>query len=395
MNGGANHEAGKHGTVFIVCPGGLEHGGGIGRQMGYFLQAPAARHAAWQYRVVDSRGPWFLSASSRRKFAAAATLLRAIATLAAARLAAAPGIAHVNITGRGSTLRKLILLNAIHACGLRYVLHVHDPAYADDFSARGPRMRSAIAAAFRRAETILLLGQNERARLVKLMRLHPEKARVLHNAVPDPCPALPKPAGATCQLLFLGYLSARKGVPELLQALASAECRSANWRLALAGDGPVQEFRDLAAELGIAERVEFPGWLDAQAASAACAASDAVVLPSHAEGLAMAVLEGLAHGLAVITTPVGAHAEVIEPGVSGLLVPPGDVAALAQALHNVISDTELRARLQHGARQRYLAGFAIDPYAARLARLHGELLGQPHAAAASLPPLNASQPQRH
>ena len=53
------------------------------------------------------------------------------------------------------------------------------------------------------------------------------------------------------------------------------------------------------------------------------------MLPSHAEGLAMSVLEGLAHGLAVVATPVGAHAEVIEPEQSGLLTPPGDVAALA------------------------------------------------------------------
>ena len=55
-----------------------------------------------------------------------------------------------------------------------------------------------------------------------------------------------------------------------------------------------------------------------------------LVLPSHAEGLAMSVLEGLAHGLAVVTTPVGAHAEVIEPERSGLLTPPGDIAALAR-----------------------------------------------------------------
>ena len=64
----------------------------------------------------------------------------------------------------------------------------------------------------------------------------------------------------------------------------------------------------------------------------------------------MSVLEGLSYGLAVITTPVGAHLEVIEPEVSGLLVPPGDIPALAEALVRVIEDENLRNRLRRGAR---------------------------------------------
>ena len=73
----------------------------------------------------------------------------------------------------------------------------------------------------------------------------------------------------------------------------------------------------------------------------------------------MSVLEGLAHGLAVVATPVGAHAEVIEPERSGLLVPPGDVAALAAALARVIGDPALRERLRAGARQRFLERFDV------------------------------------
>ena len=126
--------------------------------------------------------------------------------------------------------------------------------------------------------------------------------------------------------------------------------------------------------LGLADRVGFPGWIDQPAASALCAAGDILVLPSHAEGLAMSVLEGLAHGLAVVATPVGAHAEVIEPELSGLLAPPGDVAALAAALTRVIGDPALRERLRAGARQRFLDCYDVRSYAVRLARLHVGLL---------------------
>ena len=92
----------------------------------------------------------------------------------------------------------------------------------------------------------------------------------------------------------------------------------------------------------------------------------------------MSVLEGLSHGLAVITTPVGAHSEVIEPNVSGILVPPGDVTALADALVGVIEDETLRERLAKGARDRFLEGFDVRRYAARLRQVHAGLLTRKH-----------------
>src|SRR5208283_854286 len=98
------------------------------------------------------------------------------------------------------------------------------------------------------------------------------------------------------------------------------------------------------------------------------------VLPSHAEGLAMSVLEGLSYGLAVITTPVGAHMEVIEPGVSGLFVPPRDVDALAAALGRMIDDPALRRALGEGARRRFLEKFDVRQYAERLRSIHESLM---------------------
>jgi glycosyltransferase involved in cell wall biosynthesis len=150
------------------------------------------------------------------------------------------------------------------------------------------------------------------------------------------------------------------------------------WRATLAGGGSIDKFRNLAEDLEILDRLCFPGWLDQAGVSALCTGADVLVLPSHAEGLAMSVLEGLSHGLAVVTTPVGAHSEVIEPDVSGILVPPGDVAALADALVRVIDDTSLRDRLARGARDRFLEGFDVRRYAARLGQLHAGLLRPQH-----------------
>ena len=365
--------------VLVLCPGGLEHGGGIGRQIGYFLAALPQAAETPAYRVIDTRGPWFLGGARWRIPLSALYLGAAAFRIAWAGIAGQTSLLHVNITGRGSTARKLVLTAIARAVALPYVLHIHDYDYAADVRARGRLMRRLVRGMFAAAEQIIVLGTEAERALRAALALPDAPVLVLPNAAPDPHPvprvAATVAAADAAHLVFLGYLSARKGVPELLEALASPALAALPWRATLAGGGPVDEFRARAAALGLADRVAFPGWIDQPAASALCAAADILVLPSHAEGLAMSVLEGLAHGLAVVATPVGAHAEVIEPERSGLLAPPGDVDALGAALIRVIGDPALRERLRAGARQRFLDRYDVRSYAVRLARLHVGLLG--------------------
>ena len=194
--------------------------------------------------------------------------------------------------------------------------------------------------------------------------------------MPDPNPRASKARlpGEPCKILFLGHLSERKGVSVLPRALSTPALAALNWSATVAGGGPVQHYSAMAAELGLAARVEFPGWVERLQMNALSEDADILVLPSFAEGLAMSVLEGLSYGLAVVTTPVGAHLEVIEPERSGILVPAGDQDALAAALVRIITDKALRERLQAGARSRYLEKFDVRSYAQQLSTIHGSLL---------------------
>jgi glycosyltransferase involved in cell wall biosynthesis len=310
-------------------------------------------------------------------FASGFFLARCLLVLIVARLHGGATLVHVNITGRGSTIRKLVVGGVAAAIGLPYVLHVHDYDYAADYTARGPLQKYLVRGLFGRAVQVIVLGARARAALSSTLDVPASRITVLHNAVPDPGLSAPRAArSGGCALLFLGHLSARKGVPELLAALGSPVLAGEDWRATLAGGGPVAAFQADAQGAGIGERVDFPGWLDQSAVDAACRDADILVLPSHAEGLAMAVLEGLSHGLAVLTTPVGAHDEVIESEDSGLLVPAGDSAALAAALLRLIRDPALRDRLRAGARARFLEKFEIGGYAARLSALHMAWLTQ-------------------
>src|SRR5262249_37180938 len=125
-------------SVLIVSPGGLEHGGEIGRQRGYFRQALVTTSTDLANGVVDSRGPWFIGASPLSSFGAVTYLGYAVLTLLLARCSLRPPLLHVNITGRGSTIRKVLLLTVARVLGLRYILHVHDCDYADYYKGRRP-----------------------------------------------------------------------------------------------------------------------------------------------------------------------------------------------------------------------------------------------------------------
>jgi glycosyltransferase involved in cell wall biosynthesis len=375
------HSQPRVGTVLIVAPGGLEHGGGIGRQMNYFLQARHISPKGLDYRVVDSRGPWFIGATPLYSCGAVLYLGYAALTLLLVRCSLRPCLLHVNITGRGSTIRKIFLLTVARVLGLRYILHLHDYDYANYYNGRSPYLKRLIATAFVRAAAVIVLGQGDQKVVSQLFKLPIGRVIILHNAVPDPVPDVARAhhrlgePGEPCHLLFLGYLSARKGVPELVRALASLPITTRPWRATLAGGGPVDEYRKLVEDLGILDKVSFPGLVDEAGVRALCTRSDVLVLPSHAEGLAMSILEGMSHGLAVIATRVGAHSEVIEIEESGLFVPPGDVPALAGALARVINDDSLCERLGRAARKRFLAEFDVRHYAYHLTNLHARILG--------------------
>ena len=119
-----------------------------------------------------------------------------------------------------------------------------------------------------------------------------------------------------------------------------------NWQMTIAGGGDeVATFREQSRAAGLSSRVDFTGWVGRAETMALLESADILVLPSYAEGMAMSVLEGMSYGLCVVCTPVGSLQYVIENEVTGLIIEPGNVAALGQALSHAVEDQGLRNRL--------------------------------------------------
>jgi glycosyltransferase involved in cell wall biosynthesis len=180
--------------------------------------------------------------------------------------------------------------------------------------------------------------------------------------------------------LGVARLVPKKGIDVLLAALAMLP-KSLAWRYEHVGGGPL--LGDLQAEaerLGVADRITWRGALAADGVLEAYRAADLFVLASQVapdgdrDGLPNVLLEAGGMELAMVASRVAAVPELIEDGVNGSLVPPGDPAALASALAALIADPAARLRLGQAARARVLERFAMAPGIDRLAaRLHAEL----------------------
>jgi len=182
--------------------------------------------------------------------------------------------------------------------------------------------------------------------------LEPARTSVL----PNPAPALPElPERATLRtelglegdvVAFAGRLGPQKSVATLLDALVDVSTVT----LAIAGDGPESAaLEQRAHELGLDGRVRFLGSVSRDIVLRLFSAADASVLPSSWENFPHTVVEALVVGCPVIATRVGGVPEVVVDGENGLLVPPGDAAALAAAIARFFGDDDLRTRLAAAA----------------------------------------------
>ena len=200
--------------------------------------------------------------------------------------------------------------------------------------------------------------------------IDPARIEVLLNPAPPPA-EVPAADGADGAFVFVGRLTAQKALPLALDALV--EVPSA--RLVIVGDGPERAALERrVAELGLEERVTFDGALPRDEVLRRVAGARAALLPSAWENLPHAAVEALAVGTPVVATAVGGVPEVVHDDENGVLVPPGDPRALADALRRVLEDDALRERLAAGARPS-VAAIGRDAIYSRLEAILAEAAG--------------------
>lgn len=358
-----------HLHVLVATPSGVTGQGGIDRIMSSLraeLEARDGDDLVVRFAATRGVGPVVLSA-----FYVAGFCLR----MAAARLTGRLDVVHINLSSYGSTYRKLIISAWARALGIPYVLHLHGAEFHDFWASRRPLGSRRIRAMFESAAAVVVLGRIWRDRIAALAPAAAGRIVIVPNATA--AAAEPHRGGGNIvHILFLGRLGGRKGVPQLEAALHRMK-GLAGWRATLAGDGEIEAARHQVGELGLADRVALPGWVGAETVTALLAEADILVLPSFAENLPISVIEGMAHGLAVVATPVGAVEEIITDEVTGLLVAPGDVDALSGALTRLVTDPALRVRLGAAAQAVHHQRLELAPFADALGAVWKDAAARP------------------
>lgn len=250
--------------------------------------------------------------------------------------------------------------------GVAYAVKRGLPVVYTEYGAPDEAMASVwlgLAPVINSADHIIGRANASISGLERLCGLDPARpVTIVPNAVTatPPSAALPgasavlQAADAT-NVLVIGRLARSKGSDVVLEAFSRIAANHEHVRFIMAGDGPLRPMLEQrASDLGLHERVSFVGEFDD--AGVFLRVADVVVHPTLNDGRSVAVLEAMAWGRPVVASNVGGVSELVSDGVTGVLVPPGDPVALADAVSKLIADRGMRERLGSAARSWFLEG---------------------------------------
>lgn len=173
----------------------------------------------------------------------------------------------------------------------------------------------------------------------------------------EPLPAVACNGHSEFTIVCVARLSRQKGQADLLDAMAHVVAQVPNARLLLAGEGPTRpQLEAQVVRLGLAGHVFFLGLVTRPELPAVLACADVFALPSLWEARPLAISEAMSAGKAIVASNVGGNPELVTPGLNGWLVPPGDVAALAEALLKLAADPEAVRRMGAASQARFAEG---------------------------------------
>ena len=168
----------------------------------------------------------------------------------------------------------------------------------------------------------------------------------------------------------MGRLEKRKGIYDIIEA--AKYIKNPDVIINLYGDGNPEEFQKLVMDNNLQEKVQIKGWISGDKKNEIFQASDVLILPSYSEGLPMSILEAMAVGLPIISTPVGGIPEAVEDGVNGFLIQPGDYKALAEKIDILANDKQLREQMGQNGYKIAKEKFDVDVVIKQLKEIYNK-----------------------
>jgi glycosyltransferase involved in cell wall biosynthesis len=284
-------------------------------------------------------------------------------------------LVHIHVSERGSAFRQAITTLIVMLFRKPVIMHTHSSDFHSFYSKLPQGIKQWMSWVFGNCTRFIVLSESWKKYYVENLGVKPERVVVLPNPVKIPAKVPQRLDSEKVSFVFLGRIGQRKGAFDLINAFASLPDElKTRARLTIAGDGEGEKARSLLKSLNLTDYITILDWVNQEQRDAMLAKADAFVLPSYNEGLPMAVLEAMSWSLPIITTPVGGIPEVVTHTKNGLLVTPGNIQQLSEAMQSLIEDEKLRFSLGTAARTSVIP-LDVKDYFGSLKHVYHSVLG--------------------
>ena len=282
------------------------------------------------------------------------------------------GLVHIHSASRASFYRKSLFALFAKTFRKKIVFHIHGAEFKKFyFEKSGELKKRFIRYVLGQADRIIALSDEWKRILTDIVG-RGDRICMIYNPVKvrDVIPSIRN--SSLVSVLLMGRLEKRKGVFDLIDIAHKLKDSQRKVKLILCGDGDVDKVMDEIRKKNLAPFFEVPGWITDK--DKYYKQADIYVLPSYAEGLPMSILEAASYGLPIVATRVGGIPEIIDDGVNGFLIDPGDKGALTDRLLRLIENPELRSQMGRAAYQKVKDKFDVDTVVKQLDSLYQEFL---------------------
>lgn len=265
-------------------------------------------------------------------------------------------ICHLHGSMKGSIYRKALFTFICRLLRCKVIFHLHGSEFAKTYDNAGPFYQHLVRYVLNRSNSVFVLSTYWKAYVESISNI--PDIRVINNF---PSPVFEDiyekrnfSRSKTTELLFLGYIGQRKGIYDLVEAVFLLKARGVTgFRITVGGNGEADELRALITDKGLDDYFKVIGWVSGELKYELLKKSHLLLLPSHNEGLPIAILEALSSGLAVLSTRVGGIPDAIRDERYGLLINPGQPAELAIAISRYLDTDGLIETVARNARELY------------------------------------------
>ncbi len=278
-------------------------------------------------------------------------------------------IVHVHGCSDNSFWRKRMFINIASAFGRKVLYHMHGGGFKD-FSLKH---KEAVQATLDKCDVLVVLSDSWLDFFRDNFKV--KHMEVVPNGVNPPATVdVPVKDDGVTTLLFLGMITPKKGIYDIIDAVAADRERyKGRLKIVLCGAGDVDAMMAKVHDKGVGDIVEYGGWVSGKDKACRLAQCDAFILPSYFEGMPVCILEAMSYGKPVIATRVGGIPDIISDGVNGILVNPGDVKALTEALNYALDNKEAMRHMGEESLSR-IAAYLPSSVCARLESVYRHML---------------------